>query len=148
MIIKPSPAGEYARVPNDVLRCGTLSLSALGLYSLLCSLPPKWEPSVVGFSRIIPDGRTKLRSAISELERSGCLTRETTRTEGKFAGTVWRISSPPDPGQRAASFRSADDPPSGYPSTVSPPQYNKIKYNKDKIKKDHQGGRKYDDLFF
>ena len=63
------------------LRDTRLSLKAIGLFSIILSLPPEWKFSVVGLAAITKDGITSVRGALNELEQNGYLTRKRIRTQ-------------------------------------------------------------------
>ena len=58
------------------LRDTRLSLKAIGLFSIILSLPPEWKFSIAGLATITKDGITSVRGALNELEQNGYLTRK------------------------------------------------------------------------
>ena len=65
------------------LRDTRLSLKAIGLFSIILSLPPEWDFSIAGLAAITKDGIATVRAALNELEANGYLTRK----RGRQAGT-------------------------------------------------------------
>ena len=63
------------------LRDTRLSLKAIGLFSIILSLPPEWDFSIAGLAAIIKDGIATVRAALNELEACGYLTRRRLRSE-------------------------------------------------------------------
>ena len=63
------------------LRDTRLSLKAIGLFSIILSLPPEWDFSIAGLAAITKDGITTVRAALNELEANGYLTRKRVRGE-------------------------------------------------------------------
>ena len=51
------------------LRDTRLSLKAIGLFSIILSLPPEWDFSIAGLAAITKDGIATVRAALNELER-------------------------------------------------------------------------------
>ena len=64
-----------------------LSLKAIGLMSLILSLPKDWDFSVAGLATVVSDGESSIRSGIKELEKYNYLERVPTRKNGKI--TDW-----------------------------------------------------------
>jgi hypothetical protein len=55
---------------------------------------PGWNMSINSLADRNSVGRDQIRTAITELEKFGYLTREQSREEGKFSETIWRTSDP------------------------------------------------------
>ena len=49
------------------LRDRQLSLKAIGLFSIILSLPPEWDFSIAGLAAITKDGIATVRAALNEL---------------------------------------------------------------------------------
>ena len=70
------------------LRDTRLSVKAIGLFSIILSLPPEWDFSIAGLAAITRDGIATVRAALNELESNGYLTRKRVRGEdGKLEKT-------------------------------------------------------------
>ena len=105
----------YTVVPQSITRKSGLSLKAMGLLTLLLSLPDGWEFSVNGVMSLVPDGRDSIRSGISELESAGFLKRSRVRDEkGALRGGDWVVYDHP----------TSENPTSENPTLVFPPQLN------------------------
>ena len=63
------------------LRDTRLSLKAIGLFSIILSLPPEWDFSIAGLATITKDGIATVRAALNELEANGYLARKRVRRE-------------------------------------------------------------------
>ena len=63
------------------LRDTRLSLKAIGLFSIILSLPPEWNCSIAGLAATTRDGIATVRAALDELETCGYLTRRRLRSE-------------------------------------------------------------------
>ncbi|QCL83891.1 hypothetical protein CFBP5875_04565 [Agrobacterium pusense] len=80
-------------VPNALIRCSTLSLKAKGLYCLLFAKPDNWTYVEEALIKESADGREAFRSGITELVRSGWLTKVQVRDEkGVFSHVDWCLS--------------------------------------------------------
>ena len=69
------PHKSFLRMSNHSTRNKELSLKAKGLLAVLMDLPPTWQHSIAGLSKIMPDGQDSIRSAMNELERAGYVER-------------------------------------------------------------------------
>lgn len=93
-----------------------LSMKARGLLCTLYSLPDGWKFSVAGLTKIFPDGKDAIKSAIKELEDANYLKRTQTRdSSGRMSASNWVVCDIP---------MSDDSPMTENPPTVNPPQYN------------------------
>lgn len=78
---------NYTMVPNQWFRAG-LSLKAVGLITLLQSLPDNWDFSVAGLMALTQDGKASIQSALWELERAGFIVRHQETENGRFSHNV------------------------------------------------------------
>jgi hypothetical protein len=101
---------QFAQIPNAWLRDSRLSLKAIGLLAQIMTHVPGWNMSINSLSNRNNAGRDQIRTAISELEEFGYLTREQSREDGRFAETIWRTSDPTD-------IPSSENPATGNPTT-------------------------------
>ena len=87
----------YTIVGQNISMDGRLGMKERGLLLTLLSLPDNWEFSVIGLSKILPDGKAAIQSTVQKLEKLGYLKRVQTKGEkGKFAGYDWEIISLPE----------------------------------------------------
>ena len=110
--------GRFTQIPNDWLRDSRTSLKAKGLLSQLLSHVDGWEVSIHSLARANGCGRDTIRSAVSELEDAGYLTRTQGREDGSFAEAVWFTTEP-----------WSDSPSSGNPTSGNPTTKNTIEKN-------------------
>lgn len=76
MIVRaPRPADHFTVLHNATLRDTRLTWKARGLLAYLLSLPDNWRVSSEHLRRVGPDGRDAVRTALTELEACGYLTR-------------------------------------------------------------------------
>ena len=84
------------------LRDTRLSLKAIGLFSIILSLPPEWDFSIAGLAAITRDGIATVRAALNELESNGYLTRKRVRREdGKLEHNEYTFCEIPRVGKPA-----------------------------------------------
>ena len=101
---------QFAQIPNAWLRDSRLSLKAIGLLAQIMTHVPGWNMSINSLANRNNAGRDQIRTAITELEEFGYLTREQSREDGRFSETIWRTSDPTD-------MPSSENPPTGNPTT-------------------------------
>lgn len=139
-IYEQGPRKGWTTVYNSVARDPRLSLSARGLFLTMESLPDNWRYSETGLCTVCQCGRTKLRSALAELQEAGYLTRTAQREGGRFAGEVYRLEQestrPMDPEPLSDFTTTKNEPPlSHFPTAENPLSENQRVKNKD-IKKE------------
>ena len=84
------------------LRDTRLSLKAIGLFSIILSLPPEWDFSIAGLAAITKDGIATVRAALNELEANGYLARKRVRGEdGKLENNEYTFYEIPRAGKPA-----------------------------------------------
>ena len=98
------------------LRDTRLSLKAIGLFSIILSLPPEWDFSIAGLAAITKDGIATVRAALNELEASGYLARKRVRREdGKLEQNEYTFYEIPQAGkpvqEKPEQETPAEDPP-------------------------------------
>ena len=79
---------NYTQIDNRYLRDTRLSLKAIGVFTIILSLPDTWEFTIEGFKTICKEGKTSIKSALNELEQYGYLTREQSRDPGGRVGKM------------------------------------------------------------
>ena len=76
MIIRTRRPERYAVIPNDALQNHALSFKARGVLAYLLSQPDDWRISSGALARLaVHDGRTSIRTALTELEQANYLHR-------------------------------------------------------------------------
>ena len=90
---------NYTQIDNRYLRDTRLSAKAIGVFTIILSLPDTWEFTIEGFKTICKDGKTSIKSALNELEQYGYLTRERSRDPsgrvGKMKYTFYEVCNMP-----------------------------------------------------
>ncbi|MCL2053023.1 MAG: DUF6017 domain-containing protein [Oscillospiraceae bacterium] len=119
---------DYTVMSNYHLKDKSLSLKGKGLLSLMLSLPPEWDYSLAGLAYICKDGIDSVRSAVSELEKLGYLTKIRIRNEkGQLTETEYTIYEAPASVQPKLENPMLDKPRRGKPVLENPTQYNNHK---------------------
>jgi predicted transcriptional regulator len=87
---------NFTTIPNEILKNKEISLSAKGLLITMLSLPDNWNYTVEGLTKIVKEGKDKVRSSLTELINSGYVTRERERNKnGTLGGTVYTVYQKP-----------------------------------------------------
>lgn len=96
--VKVVKNGNYTVIANHCFQNPNLSNKARGLLCTMLSLPPEWDFTIEGLSRICKDGIDGIRTQLDELEAQGYLVRSRTRNElGQLKDTDYIIYEvPPD----------------------------------------------------
>lgn len=85
-----------ATAGTEYLRDTELSAAARGVLATLLTLPQEQSITLEGLSKIFPNGKGAISSALSQLEERGYLQREMKHTEsGRFAGGGYHFSGDP-----------------------------------------------------
>jgi len=86
----------YTIMSNIHLQDINISLKAKGLLSFLLSLPPTWDLTVEGLTKVVKEGYDAVDSAIKELIKHNYIFREASRKErGRFK-YIYHIFENPD----------------------------------------------------
>ncbi|CAH0415944.1 DnaD domain protein [Periweissella fabaria] len=93
-LIKKRDKG-FTTLSNEIFKHG-LSIQSVGLYSYLLSLPDDWDFYIDEIATHFKNGRDAIRKALEELEKTGFIKREQTRSaNGKFGSFDWLIVDTP-----------------------------------------------------
>lgn len=79
---------DFTVIPNEIIRNKEMSANAKMILITMLSLPPEWNFSINGLTAVVKEGRDAVRSAISEIERFGYITRERERKENGTLGAM------------------------------------------------------------
>ncbi len=84
-IAKSEASGQFFVVGMDVAKDQRLSLTERGMLLTLLSLPPDWDFTVEGITKILPDGRDRIRTAMNNLKKYGYVRQvQGRREDGSF----------------------------------------------------------------
>lgn len=88
----------FTIISSNILRDKNLSIRDRGLLCTLLSLPDNWEFSILGLTKILPDGKDTIRTSLQRLEKLGYLKRiQVKDSTGKFAGYDYQLYETPSP---------------------------------------------------
>ena len=85
---------HFTQIPNHWLRDSRLSFKARGLIALVMSHSQGWSLSVNALAEQNQEGKDAIRSAITELEALGYLTRSQLNEAGRFGESIWTTHDP------------------------------------------------------
>ena len=92
-VVRAPKDRDFTVMRTRHLRDTRLSLKAIGLFSIILSLPPEWDFSIAGLAAITRDGIATVRAALNELESNGYLTRKRVRGEdGKLENNEYTFT--------------------------------------------------------
>ena len=119
---------NFLIVSKIFLQDTTLSINERGLLASMHSLPDNWEFSIAGMMKILPDGKTKLKTALDGLIEKGYITiKQTKNSSGCFGGNILEINERPKPLKPLT-----ENPPTVNPPAENQKQYNNNQYNTKK----------------
>jgi len=124
-IVKSEAPGQFFIVGMDVAKDQRLSLTERGMLLTLLSLPPDWDFTVEGMTKILPDGRDRIRTAMNNLKKYGYVKQIQRRREnGAFeSGSIEvyhkSILLPESKAKPSSASLSSENPTSGKPSQVN-----------------------------
>jgi hypothetical protein len=102
---------NYTVIDNQYLRNKKLSLKAMGLLTLMLSLPDDWQYSISGLAHCVSEGKCSIRAALVELENAGYVQRrQEIDKSGKFCKIKYIIRESP----------VSENPPLEEPSSAQP----------------------------
>ncbi|MBO6301668.1 MAG: helix-turn-helix domain-containing protein, partial [Ruminiclostridium sp.] len=83
--LKKEVKRDYTIIHNAMIRDTNLGATERGLLITMLSLPESWDFSIRGLMHILPDGLTKISTALKNLEKAGYLIRRRIYENGKIA---------------------------------------------------------------
>lgn len=92
---------DFTVVHNAFVRDKNLGINARGILITMLSLPEigpdgqPWNFSVRGLASILPDGKSKIQTALNELEKCGYLLRRQIIEKGRFVDVEYIFSDEP-----------------------------------------------------
>lgn len=87
---------NFVVIGNHHIRDKNLSLKAIGLLTIILSLPDDWDFSLTGLVKMRKEGIDAIRSTVKELEKAGYLRKTAIRDEkGRFGKTEYEVSETP-----------------------------------------------------
>jgi len=94
-IVRVIKSKDYTTICNRIFKDRRLSLKAKGLLAMLLSFSDSWNLTIKGLEVILKEGRTSIRSTMSELIEFGYVERQQIRKDNKFIGVDYIVFESP-----------------------------------------------------
>ena len=94
-IVRVIKSKDYTTICNRIFKDRRLSLKAKGLLAMLLSFSDSWNLTIKGLEVILKEGRTSIRSTMSELIETGYVERQQIRKDNKFVGVDYIVFESP-----------------------------------------------------
>lgn len=129
-VIKVIKNRNYTTIGKYHLKEKDMSLKAIGLLSIMLSLPDDWDYSVNGLSSIRKESRNTINEILKELEKFGYLQRTRLRdSKGKITDVEYLIYESPYPKNQDMENQDID-----FCIQYNTKEYNNLNNNKKEIK--------------
>lgn len=79
---------DFTIIPNEILRNKEMKPSTKDILLTMFSLPPDWDFSIAGISKVVYEGKETVQKALVELEKIGYITRKRERKDGGTFGAM------------------------------------------------------------
>lgn len=86
---------DFTTIHNTMLRDVNLGATERGVLLTMLSLPDNWDFSIKGLTSILPDGYTKISTALKNLEKFGYLSRQRIYQNGRICDWEYIFSDEP-----------------------------------------------------
>lgn len=93
--LRKNVSADFTVIHNVMIRDYNLGATERGLLVTMLSLPDNWNFSIKGLAKILPDGVTKISTALKNLEKYGYLIRKRIYTNGKISDWEYIFSDEP-----------------------------------------------------
>ena len=124
---------NFLVVSKIFLQDKRLSLNERGLLATMHSLPDDWEFTIKGMEKILPDGESRIKSALDGLVQKGYVSKEQSKSDGgKFGKNVIEINERPLREKPLAENPVTVKPPAWKPLADNHGQYNNKEYSNKK----------------
>lgn len=126
---------NFLVVSKIFLQDKNLSLTERGLLATMHSLPDDWDFTIAGIGKILPDGESKIKSALDGLVGKGYVSKtQSKESNGKFGRNIIEVNERPLWEKPLAENPVADNRVTEKPITCAPlaekdQQYSNKKYN-------------------
>ena len=121
---------NFLVVSKIFLQDADLNLTERGLLATMHSLPEKWEFTVKGMAKVLPDGESRIRSALDGLIKKEYVSKEQSKADGgKFGRNVIEIFERPFSENPVADNPMTENPVSVKSLPDNQGQYNIKEYN-------------------
>jgi hypothetical protein len=105
----------FVQIDKECINDSSVSWRAKGILAYLLSKPDNWQVYEQDIINHSTDGRDAVRNSIKELIRAGYISKEQSRTKGKFASNDYTVSD-----TKMVDEASKNAPSPEKPSTVNP----------------------------
>lgn len=106
--LKKKMSKDFTTINNAMIRDKNLGGMERGVLLTMLSLPDNWNFSIRGLTCILPDGYTKISTALKKLEKAGYLVRERIYCDGKISDWEYTFSDEPMVAPTVESVESSD----------------------------------------
>ena len=118
---------NYTVINNTIFKDSRINMKTRGLFATIMSLPPEWELTIEGLSKIMPDGKDAISTAIKALIKFGyCDRKRCTNEKGRFVGYDYTFIEKP----------FSENPITEKSFSENPTQLNTNKLNTNKLSKE------------
>ena len=93
--LKKKISKDFTIIHNKMVRDRKLGATERGVLLTMLSLPDDWDFSIKGLSAILPDGTTKIATALKHLQEAHYLRRERIYKDGKIVDWEYTFSDEP-----------------------------------------------------
>ena len=93
--LKKAVSKDFTTIHNAMVKDKQLGINDRGLLLTMLSLPDNWNFSIKGLMCILPDGYTRISTALKHLEELGYLVRERIYEDGKIVDWEYIFSDEP-----------------------------------------------------
>lgn len=93
--LKKKISSDFTIIHNTMLRDSNLGATERGILLTMLSLPDNWDFSIKGLTSILPDGYTKISTALKNLEKFGYLSRQRIYSNGRICDWEYIFSDEP-----------------------------------------------------
>lgn len=93
--LKKKISKDFTTIHNTMLRDTNLGATERGVLLTMLSLPDNWDFSIKGLTSILPDGYTKISTALKNLEKFGYLSRQRIYSNGRICDWEYIFSDEP-----------------------------------------------------
>ena len=121
---------NFLVVSKIFLQDKNLSLTERGLLATMHSLPDDWDFTIAGMGKILPDGESKIRSALDGLVGKGYVAKTQSKNhDGKFGRNIIEVNERPLLENPLAENRITKKATAREPIAENDQQYSNNKYN-------------------
>lgn len=130
---------NYTVLSNYHLKDKNLSLRAIGLLSVILSLPENWNYTQAGLATIVKDGLSSVSAGLNELEQYGYLVRTRERDlNGRLGNAIYTVYEMPTMNPKSSNVIHKSELPELENPTLENPMQGNVKHGNPVLEKDTQ----------